>query len=144
MIEVIKFHPSHLSMIELKENYVQGECPLTVMTTAFTLIKDGTILAILGGFPFVPGVVHFWAFISKHVRQCPLAFHKECLKILDWYEVNEKPRRMQWEVKASYDMGCRWAESLGLHREGLMKAWGPDGSDHYLYARVNKGAPCQP
>jgi hypothetical protein len=32
---------------------------------------------------------------------------------------------------------------LGLTCEGLMKAWGPDGADHYLYARINKEVACQ-
>lgn len=140
-IKVIGFDPKHLDQIDLKENYAQGECPKTVMNTAFTLMRGDTIIAILGGFPFVPGVIHFWALISKQVRSCPIDFHKTCLDVLNWYEENEKPRRIQWEVRADYPMGCKWAESLGLKREGLMAKWGPDGADHYLYARVNK---CQP
>lgn len=138
MITVLPFKPEHLDQIELKENYAQGECPKTICTTAFTLMNGETIVAIIGGFPFVPGVIHFWAFVSKHARKCPVEFHKRCLHILDWYEKNEKPRRIQWEVRCDYEMGWRWAEALGLKREGVMKAWGPDGADHYLYARVNK------
>lgn len=139
MIQVIPFKPEHLDQIELKENFNRSDCPQTVMNTAFTFTRDGHILAIIGGFPFVPGVIHFWAFLSKHIRKYPLDFQKEVLKMLDWYETNEKPRRIQFEVRADYDMGCRWAESLGMQREGLMRKWGPDGSDHYLYARIN---PC--
>lgn len=141
MIRTVAFEQKHLDMIDLKENYSQGECPRVVCTTAFTLMEGETVLAIIGGFPFVPGVVHFWAFISKHVRRHPVGFHKACLDILEWYEKNEKPRRIQWEVKVDYEMGQRWAESLGLKREGLMKSWMPDGTDCYLYARLNT---CQP
>ena len=140
-VKFIPYKPEHLEQIELKDNFAQGECPKTVMNTAFTVMKGETILAIVGGFPFVPGVIHFWAFISKHVRSCPIGFHKACLEILDWYEKNEHPRRMQFEVRSTYAMGCKWAESLGLKGEGLMEKWGPDGADHYLYARVNR---CQP
>jgi hypothetical protein len=136
-IQVVKFQPEHLELIEIKENFHPSECPKVVMNTAFTLIGNGKVLAIIGGFPFVPGVIHFWSLISIHVRECPIAFHKEILKVLDWYEKNEKPRRLQWEVRASYTMGQRWAESLGLKKEGLMKQWMPDGEDAYLYARVN-------
>jgi hypothetical protein len=140
-MKIIKFQPEHLQQIELKENYSQGDCPKTVMNSAFTFMKDDKIIAIIGGFPFVPGVIHFWAFISKHVRSCPLDFHKEVLKMLDWYEVNEKPRRIQFEVRASYVMGARWAEALGFQCEGRMRRWMPDGEDSYLYGRLNK---CQP
>jgi len=138
MIKVIPFQPEHLEQVDFKENYNKSECPKTVMNTAFTLVKDDKILAILGGFPFVPGVIHFWALISKEVRKCPIEFHKECLKVLEWYEKHEKPRRIQWEVDVNYEMGWRWAEALGLQREGIMRKWGQDGTDHYLYARVNE------
>lgn len=137
MIRTVPFEQKHLDMIDLKENYSQGECPKVVCTTAFTLLVDETVIAIIGGFPFVPGVVHFWAFLSKQVRKYPVEFHKVCLDILDWYEKHENPRRIQWEVRADYKMGQKWAESLGLKREGLMRAWGPNGEDHYLYARLN-------
>jgi hypothetical protein len=137
MITVVEFKQEHLGQIELKENYSQGDCPKTVCTTAFTLMDGETVLAIIGGFPFIPGVIHFWAFISKHVREHPVEFHKVCLDILNWYEKKENPRRIQWEVRADYPMGQRWAESLGLKREGLMRGWMPDGSDCYLYARLN-------
>lgn len=138
MISTIPFDPKHLEQIELKENYAVGECPKIVCTTAFTLMQGETVIAIIGGFPFIPGVIHFWAFLSKHVRKYPVEFHKVCLDILRWYEKTEKPRRIQWEVRADYEMGQRWAESLGLQREGLMRAWNPDGSDSYLYARMNQ------
>lgn len=138
MIQVIPFQPEHLEQIELKENFSQGDCPKTVVNTAFTFMKNDKILAIIGGFPFVPGVIHFWSFLSVHVRECPIEFHKEVLKMLDWYEENEKPRRIQFEVRSDYKMGQRWAESLGLQKEGLMRHWMPDGSDAYLYARLNK------
>jgi hypothetical protein len=36
----------------------------------------------------------------------------------------------------AFKEGIRFAEWLGLEREGLMKNWGFDGSDQYLYARI--------
>ena len=137
-IKVVKYDPKHLEQIELKENYHAGDCPKTVLTTAFTFFCGDTVIAIIGGFPFVPGVIHFWAFISKHVRKCPIAFHKECAKVLDWYEETEKPRRLQWEVRCDYPMGQKWAEALGMVQEGILHAWNSDGSDSYMYGRVNK------
>lgn len=139
-LEAIPFQPEHLKQIKVRE-IQQGECPKTILTMAFTLVRGEEIIAILGGFPFVPGVIHFWALMSESVVRYPIAFHKKCLEVIDWYEKTEKPRRIQFEVRATYSMGCRWAESLGMQREGLMRKWGPDGADHYLYARVNA---CQP
>jgi hypothetical protein len=137
-IQVVPFKPEHLDLIDLKENFPRGECPKTVMTMAFTFMIGETVVAIIGGFPFVPGVVHFWSFLSKQVRKYPVEFQKKCLDVIRWYEINEKPRRIQWEVRADYPVGQRWAESLGLQREGTLRAWESDGTDAYLYGRVNR------
>lgn len=31
---------------------------------------------------------------------------------------------------------CSFAEALGLKREGVMRSWGPDGADYFLFAGV--------
>lgn len=135
-IKVVPFKPEHLEKIQVGSRYAPGECPKTILTTAFTLFAGEEILAIIGGFPFIPGVVHFWGLISDAVTKYPLAFHKECLKVIRWYEVNEKPRRIQIDVRVTYREGCRWAEALGFKREGTLARWCPDGSDAYLYGRA--------
>jgi hypothetical protein len=134
MITVVPFIPAHLERIELQEAQA-NECPKTVMNAAFTFMRGETVVAIIGGFMFIPGVIHFWALLSEHIHKYPVAFHKECLKAMRWYEKTEKPRRIQWEVRADFKRGQRWAEAMGLKKEGLMKAWMPDGTDAYLYGR---------
>ncbi len=44
--------------------------------------------------------------------------------------------RIQAHVRADDEIGIRFVERLGFVREGLMRKFGPDGSDHYLYAIV--------
>lgn len=134
-IKVVAFEPSHLDRIQPKGIYTPGECPKTVMNSAFTLLAGDEVIAILGGFPFIPGVIHFWGLISDAASKRPLDFHKTCLKIIKWYEDYEKPRRMQIDVRVDYPMGQRWAESLGFISEGRMKKWNLDGTDAYLYGR---------
>ena len=136
-IKIVPFKPEHLELIDFKENFNESECPKTVMNTAFTFMLEGVPLAVIGGFPFIPGVIHFWSWIGKAVRKCPIEFQKKCLETIEWYERNEKPRRIQWEVRTDYEMGQRWAESLGLKREGVLCKWNPDGTDAYLYGRAN-------
>lgn len=132
---VVPFKPEHLDQIKARSIGQHGECPKTVLTAAFTFMKDAEIVAICGAFPFVPGVIHFWGLMSDLVSKYPVAFHKACLKVLSWYEQHEKPRRVQMEVSVAYPLGQRWAESLGFKREGTMKHWMPDGTDAYLYGR---------
>lgn len=50
-------------------------------------------------------------------------------------------RRVEIAVRAAPIPGVGWAahdyaEKLGLAREGVMRAWGPDGADYVLYAGV--------
>ena len=52
--------------------------------------------------------------------------------------VNDNPifaagMKMIWGQVAE---GQRFAEWLGLEKEGLMRKWGFDGSDQYMYARL--------
>ena len=44
--------------------------------------------------------------------------------------------QLQTSVKADCDIAIRFAKWLGLKEEGLMKGYGPDGSDYFRYARI--------
>jgi hypothetical protein len=138
-IKVIPFKLEHLEKLEVRKDGQPSEMPKTVLTTAWTYMVEDKPIAIFGGFVFIPGVIHFWAMLSDDVKKYPVEFHKQTLDILKWYEETEKPRRLQWEVRCDYEEGQRWAESLGLQREGILRKWTPDGADHYLYARI---CPC--
>lgn len=45
-------------------------------------------------------------------------------------------RRIEATVRYEFVAGRRWAECLGFQREGLMRRFGEDGADYWLYARV--------
>lgn len=134
-IEVVAYKHEHLRLLNVKQIH-QGEVPKVVMNYALTFLLGETPVAILGGFLFCPGVIHIWGLIGEEVRQCPVAFHKACKKVLYFYETRDKPRRIQVDVRVDYMEGQKWVESLGFNREGVMKRFGPNGADHYLYAKV--------
>ena len=46
-------------------------------------------------------------------------------------------KRVQTGIRKDFKEGIRFAEWLGLEREGLMKNWGFDGSDQYLYGDMS-------
>ena len=58
-MRVIPFEPKHLDQIKARSNGQGSDCPQTVMNTAFTFLEGEEVVAICGGFPFVPGVIHF-------------------------------------------------------------------------------------
>lgn len=47
--------------------------------------------------------------------------------------------RHQATVKVGFKRAERFLEGLGFQKEGVMRAFNPDGSDCSLYARINNG-----
>ncbi|MGD9614933.1 MAG: hypothetical protein AB7H90_02920 [Alphaproteobacteria bacterium] len=45
-------------------------------------------------------------------------------------------RRIEATVLGGFDPGERWVEFLGFGHEGVMTAFGEDGADYHLYARI--------
>ena len=133
---MVKYEPKHLLAIDLKEIH-QGERPNLIMTTALTFMIEEEVVAIVGGFLFVPGVLHIWGLMSESIRKAPISFHKTVLDVLKFYEEHEKLRRIQVEVRETYLEGQRWIKSLGFHQEGIMKNYGSDGATHILFARYS-------
>jgi len=51
-------------------------------------------------------------------------------------EMWKHPLGVAKAIKKDFKEGLRFAEWLGLEKEGLMRKWGFDGSDQYMYARL--------
>jgi hypothetical protein len=82
------------------------------------------------------GSAQAWALIGTHIpRAAWVGLHGavrqriEQAPALGWW-------RVETHVRADFPPGVRWAELLGMEREGLAQGYGPDGADHWLYARI--------
>lgn len=103
---------------------------------AHTLRENGRVVAIFGLTIIWPGVVEVWSLLSREVKRIPLAVIKNILLGLSFYQKHLHVKRFQMTVKNDYMDGHRFARFLGFTHEGVMHAWGPDGSDFALYGRV--------
>ncbi len=144
MIESIPFKPGHLDLMPIKEIYA-GDPTLIERThyicsspgvLAYTLVRNGLVIAVIGGHILWPGVMQVWMITSDRCREFPKDFHTSILKTMDFVIARYNLRRIQCEVKYGYDEGVRWITSLGFQCEGIMREYGPEGSDYILYARV--------
>lgn len=127
----------HLSKMKLKEVHsseVGLDVPLNAFATTFFYGDDP--VAIFGASQLFRGVFHVWAFLTEDVKKHPIAFHREVVKLIDWWFKNAQLRRMQMSVKVGFSEGSKWASLLGFVPEGVMKNYGPDGSDYLLFARI--------
>ena len=83
------------------------------------------------------GVAEVWIIM----RQGSNAKHKFFMlrnikKYLDETIKRKNYKRIQSTVRADFAEGIRFAEWYGMHSEGLMKQYGPDGKDYLRLARI--------
>lgn len=133
--KVVPFEPEHLEMLALKPEQ-SDERPEGINGSAISFLLDEKPVAIVGGFPIVPNVFQVWALISEDVKKHPFAFHRSVRAMLAWVTAERGLQRIQLSVKIGFMGGCRWAEALGFKNEGVMRSYGPGGSDYYLYGRT--------
>jgi RimJ/RimL family protein N-acetyltransferase len=66
----------------------------------------------------------------------PFSAAKYSSLLLDHVQEDTDLQRIQASVHTRDKQAIRYVEWLGFENEGLMKKFGPDGSDYYRFARV--------
>lgn len=134
-IQLVHYAPEHLSQIKLKAVY-EGEAPRGDVAGALTFMHEGKPIAIFGGSFVSRGVFRVWGLISEDVKKIPLTFHKAVkLTIQHWAE-RLNLHRVEMSVMVGFMEGWKWAVSLGFACEGVMRQYGPQRGDYWLFARV--------
>lgn len=140
MITVIPFQPQHLSMIDFQPSQV-GIMDVVGDEYAISLKESGPCYTGMDGDRVVccAGLSIMWdnraigwVKMSKHAGKDLRFIHKAVQDIID----NAGFRRVEAYVDSSFKEGKRWVKMLGMQYEGTMRAFGPDGRDHDLYARI--------
>jgi len=81
-------------------------------------------------------VAEGWVIASSEMWKHPIGVAKAIKKDFARVAKENNITRVQSGIRKDFKQGLRFAEWLGLEKEGLMKKWGFDGSDQYLYARI--------
>lgn len=140
MIEFVPYEPWHLMVIDLQptqtayyQRFVQpGYAESLAKGVAWTGFINDRAVGCAGFAPQWEGRAVAWALFGRGIPKTV------------WPAIVRKVRaetqgikgRIEATVPFGFGAGCRLAKLLGFEIEGLMKAFGPDGSDHFLYARV--------
>lgn len=125
------FEPAHLAEVaDVDPEY--GAYLKEISASAFTIRKGGDTLVCGGVADMGFGRGFLWSFVGPQARRHPFALHRAVKRFLSTLEY----RRVEASCESTFGRGCRWLEALGFVREGTMRAFAPDGSDHELYARV--------
>lgn len=102
---------------------------------AVTAFYGAKPVACFGVVPIWNGVAQAWLIASDECRAKPVYMTKMAHHLFDIAEISERLHRMQITVKTSDKRAEKWALHLGFVLEGVMRKYGPDGSDHYIMAR---------
>lgn len=138
-MRIEKFKPEHLAQMRLQSAQIGrfGNADyaevLARSGTAFTAFGDEILLC--GGcadYGYRRGSL--WAFLSPAAGKNFIALHRATSRFIGSLCME----RIEATVEAGFIPGCRWLELLGFVCETPkpMRAFSPDGRDHFLYAWV--------
>ena len=103
---------------------------------AFTCMINNEPIAAAGMKLLWDGVAEGWVIATEKVLQHPLLVARAIKKDFAHIAKENNINRVQTAIRANYTTGLKFAKWLGLEEEGLMKKFGFDGSDQYMYARL--------
>ena len=141
MIIVEQLTVAHAKAMKIQEAQVSVgpliECDdyissLIAAGPAYAMVKDGETIIMAGVSIFWKGRAFGWATVSRQAGPYMRRITAEVRKFLESSDI----KRIETAVDCRFDAGHRWADLLGFTYEGTMKAWGPQGNDFDMYARV--------
>ena len=146
MVRIVPFAPEHLNEVErrgfeeaalMKLGDLSARAAMYMQYgPAFTGVADGVVIGCAGVVTHWEGVGEAWAFISTAAAAHPLGITKA---VKGWLDAQKAYRRIQANVKADDERAVRWIRLLGFENEGLMRAFGPDGTDFRRFVRLYGG-----
>ena len=99
-------------------------------------IHNGHLVGWGGIIPIWDGVAECWLVGGWRLGTHRLSAVRALTATLARQVKEQQLRRLQAVVRADWDEAVRFVEFLRFQREGLLRGYGPDGSDHYVYARI--------
>ena len=125
-------------LLELKPEHRKYAYFLKEVGMSFTGLVNNKPIAAGGVFHLWDGVAEGWVLATKDIYKYPVFCAKHIKQRTEIILQANNIKRLQTSVKANCDVALRFAKWLGLKEEGLMKNYGPDGSDFIRFARIIK------
>ena len=102
--------------------------------TAISVLKFGKTIGIFGSSKIWTGLEEAWFLLDEATRQYGLAMTKVAKKFISLKFQEDSLNRLQITVRFSDNRAYKWAKCLGFQTDGVMRQFGPDGSDYYMMA----------
>jgi hypothetical protein len=98
---------------------------------AYTIRSASGDIVFCGGFIETHAGAHLWSFISPLGRQRLIAIQPYVERALQVHPYTH----VTATIEAGFVDGARWLAKLGFKEVEALRAYGPDGRDHVLFAR---------
>ena len=143
-MRLIKFIPEHAKELVYEDKLSIGtmrpehdwehHMEREALHDAWTGIENGHIIAAAGFIPMWNGVAECWFIGSDRIQRKLKTVVKTTLSIMEKMPYS----RMHANVRANWKEAIPFAEFLGFEKEGVMKKFGPEGSDYLVMGRIKK------
>ena len=140
MLDVTMFQRSDVDEIDLGysfESAYRESFKSHSNVVGLTGRRNGDIIVMGGVHVLWQGVGEGWIMVSKHAYKTPITVARYADEFFDVIMHEAQVQRVQASVHAEDSQAVKFAKWLGFENEGLMKKYGPDGSDYYRMARVS-------
>ena len=124
--------------MDVDASFTENRIDFALAGLSFTLLHDNIPLCSGGIVPLWDGVAEGWVIASKRIYDHKIKSVSAIKKRLDLLCTNNNIWRLQTSVKANFNTGLRFAEFLGLKKEGLMEKYGPYKTDYFRMAKIYK------
>lgn len=145
-ITYMPFHPAHLEMIDPAEFGRMSAAQLREWKeliiaqaqngTAITAYLHGKPMACFGFLPMWTGVAEMWLLIEERGRKYGKSLTRAALVVRDYAVLSNNLHRLQITVRSADIRAMRWAQAIGFEQEAVLRRYGPDQSDFYIFART--------
>ncbi len=139
MLELREFIREDMDNIDLGYEMLQShkdafKAPYAIH--GYTLLEDGKIVAMGGVHMLWDKVGEAWVMLGKGAKSKPRTVAKYADLMFDVIVHKNKLNRVQASIAVNDAKAVRFGKWMGFEMEGLMRSYGPDGSDYYRMARV--------
>jgi len=99
-----------------------------------SVIQRGKTLGVFGSTEIWKGLDEGWFLVDEATRRYGVSMTKVAKKWIALKFQKDSLNRLQITVRCDDDRAYKWAKCLGFQTDGVMRRFGPDGSDFYLMA----------
>ena len=138
-IEFVPFQPEHLAQIQLPQHQAEyyqrlirpGYAESLATGPAWTAFDGDRVIGCAGLLEQWSGRSIAWAMAGDIPTDSGPSILEKLKSVLA-----DQPGRIEITAPTNNGAACGVAMALGFVAEGMLKSYGPDGSDHILFAKV--------